>query len=33
MQDQMDHNIHYLLPNQTSSIPKGTPSSSIFSIN
>jgi 4-amino-4-deoxy-L-arabinose transferase-like glycosyltransferase len=33
MQDQMEHNIHYLLPNQTSSIPKGTPSSSIFSIN
>ena len=32
-QSQAEHNIHYLLPDQTSSIPAGTPSSSIFFIN
>lgn len=32
-QDQTANNIHYLLPNQTSSIPAGTPSADIFYIN
>jgi hypothetical protein len=32
-QDQTADNIHYLLPDQTSSIPAGTPSADIFYIN
>ena len=32
-QGQMEHDIHYLLPNQTSSIPVGTPASEIFNLN
>ena len=31
-QGQQEHNIHYLLPNQTNSVPSGTPSSTIFYI-
>jgi 4-amino-4-deoxy-L-arabinose transferase-like glycosyltransferase len=31
--DQMANNIHYLLPDQTGTIPAGTPSSEIFYIN
>lgn len=33
MQDQAKHNIHYLLPGETSTIPFGTPASDIFYIN
>jgi 4-amino-4-deoxy-L-arabinose transferase-like glycosyltransferase len=33
IKDQQAHNIHYLLPNETSSIPSNTPSSTVFYIN
>jgi len=33
VQGQTEHNIHYVLPDQTNTIPTGTPSSSIFYIN
>jgi 4-amino-4-deoxy-L-arabinose transferase-like glycosyltransferase len=33
VQGQTEHNIHYVLPDQTSTIPAGTPSSSTFYIN
>jgi hypothetical protein len=31
--DAADANIHWLLPNETSSIPAGTPSATVFYIN